>query len=34
MQAQAGFENENMISTLIKTVKQDGIKGLYRYNNF
>jgi hypothetical protein len=34
MQAQVGFEKENMISTLIKTVKQDGIKGLYRYNNF
>ena len=30
MQAQAGFEKESMTSTLIKTIKKDGIKGLYR----
>ena len=30
MQAQQGFENEGMIRSFAKTVKTQGIKGLYR----
>ena len=30
MQAQVGFEKEGMVNTIIKTIKNDGIKGLYR----
>ena len=31
MQAQVGFEKEGMVNTIIKTIKNDGIKGLYRW---
>ena len=30
MQAQVGYENSSMIGTMMKTVKKDGLKGLYR----
>ena len=30
MQAQHGFENEGMIRSFVKTVRSQGIKGLYR----
>ena len=30
MQAQVGFENSSMMNTLVRVVKTDGIKGLYR----
>ncbi|KAK6188766.1 hypothetical protein SNE40_004878 [Patella caerulea] len=30
MQAEAGFEKTNMVQTFVKTLKQQGLKGLYR----
>ena len=31
MQAQPGFESQGMIKSFAKTLRMDGIKGLYRY---
>lgn len=31
MQAQKGFEGSNLVKTLVKIMKTDGIKGFYRY---
>ena len=31
MQAQTGFENQGMFKSFIRTLKADGIRGLYRF---
>ena len=31
MQGQAGFENTSMVQTFWKTLKTQGVRGLYRY---
>ena len=33
MQAQAGYEKQSMVRSFVRTLKADGIRGLYRYSN-